>query len=344
MKSHLKFKNTEFDFNFSFYLLVTFSVLEIEAQKIVTCKFASDFCLLENGKLFLNEIVEIDGTREQKVSVTRLWIQNYHLENLAGKFSEDFPNLKEVKITKSILKLHENSLEILKEIRTLKVFNNRILVIDEGTFKNLSNLEILELYLNYLEKIPGTLFSGNLKLRKLNLNYNVLRNLDRDLLTELVELDEFSISWNQLLSVPGRLFRNTKKIIKISLNRNKIPEIPENLLEGLELLESLNLSGNRLQILPTELFRDTRNLKDLQLYRNRIKILSPSIFENLVNLKILNLENNNCVNKKIEQFQELTLDLRKCHENCKLDTNCNEELMKKQIAELEAKIRAMNPQ
>ncbi|KAL0130696.1 hypothetical protein PUN28_002374 [Cardiocondyla obscurior] len=171
-------------------------------------------------------------------------------------------------------------------VQKLILRRNRIVRIDVGAFKELSNLIELDLSYNQLtaEYLKPHIFEGKYSpeayeplsnVRTLDLSYNILRWLPilcfehlADLkvlklagnpfglfdyrtsiaITSLSFLEELDISNCQLKNLPNIQFHNANYLKKLDLSRNNLTVVPE-ALEGIKTLEHLSLDGNPIRVI-----------------------------------------------------------------------------------------------
>ena len=157
---------------------------------------------------------------------------------------------------------------------------------------NLINLEILDLYNNFLDgPIPPEI--GNLiNLERLDLYNNFLDGPIPPEIGNLINLERLDLSNNSLSgSIPPEI-ENLINLERLNLRNNSLSgSIPPE-IENLINLEELYLSNNRLSgSIPPEI-GNLINLEDLNLYNNFLDGPIPPEIENLINLEELYLSNN----------------------------------------------------
>lgn len=183
-------------------------------------------------------------------------------------------------------------------------------------FRNLHNLNYLEIVSNNLSHLPAGIFSGLRKLTRLNINSNNLSNLTKDTFmgaTSIVELDlnknnfeilpgnvfehlinmeNINLNGNRFTELPVGLFSQNKKLIKFRLLYNSIDlkTLPIDFLADLPQLTEVSISNA--QSLPEDMFSGSTNIKMLSMQFNKFTTLPSRIFNSQVNLTDLNLSNN----------------------------------------------------
>lgn len=130
----------------------------------------------------------------------------------------------------------------LINLQRIYLSNCQIKIINEKTFKGLTNLVELDLSENFLETVPTSSFIDCPSLMRLTLSSNPLTSLKR-------------LAFNHLS------FLNT-----LDLDKCKIGEIEQGAFQGLHSLEWLVLEDNSLRMIPGETL--PRNLKGVELRGN----------------------------------------------------------------------------
>lgn len=186
-----------------------------------------------------------------------LWLEELHLDDNSistvgveeGAFREAV-SLKMLFLTKN----HLSSVPIglPDDLKELRLDENRIAIIAEEAFKNVTRLERLLLDGNLLtdEGIsPGTF-------------------------QDLITLRELSLARNSLTYPPT--FLPGEVLVKLNFQENQINEIPVRAFAGLHKLERLDISNNQLQSLTQGVFDGLLSLRQLTV-RNNLWLCDCSI-------------------------------------------------------------------
>ncbi|XP_069028559.1 leucine-rich repeat transmembrane protein FLRT2 [Embiotoca jacksoni] len=186
-----------------------------------------------------------------------LWLEELHLDDNSistvgveeGAFREAV-SLKMLFLTKN----HLSSVPIglPDDLKELRLDENRIAVIAEEAFRNVTHLERLQLDGNLLtdEGIsPGTF-------------------------QDLVTLRELSLARNSLTYPPP--FLPVEVLVKLNFQENQINQIPVRAFAGLHKLERLDISNNQLQSLTQDVFDGLVSLRQLTV-RNNLWLCDCSI-------------------------------------------------------------------
>uniref|UniRef100_A0A8C0S8I8 Toll-like receptor 9 n=4 Tax=Canis lupus familiaris TaxID=9615 RepID=A0A8C0S8I8_CANLF len=139
-------------------------------------------------------------------------------------------------------------------------------------FKNLLNLEELDISENSLSFLPSGVFDGmppNLK--TLSLVKNGLKSFHWERLQYLKNLETLDLSYNELKIVPERLYNCSRSLKKLILKYNQIRQLTKHFLQDAFQLRYLDLSSNKIQIIQKTSFPENvlNNLEMLLLHHNR---------------------------------------------------------------------------
>ncbi|XP_019620927.1 PREDICTED: slit homolog 2 protein-like [Branchiostoma belcheri] len=156
----------------------------------------------------------------------------------------------------------------LKDLEELDLDNNQITDIEVGSFDGLENLRLLFLYRNALEKLASGLFKG---------------------MTNLLQI---YLSSNNITTVEDGAFEGLENLQLIQLHENKIEEIGDGAFKGLPTLIDLDLHLNNLTTVPGKAITSLENLRRVQLFDNKIKIVKEDDFKGLESLQLIYLQNN----------------------------------------------------
>ncbi|XP_023222761.1 protein artichoke-like isoform X1 [Centruroides sculpturatus] len=265
---------------------------------------------------------------------------------------EKIPTLKELYLHSNKIKsLDGISLTALKDLEILNLSRNRIFIFPSNFFTGVSKLKSLIIDLNNIYNPNNKTFRGleNLNelsmqhnsflnfpslttftnLRKLNVNYNRIKALPKNILMSVNQLDELSLSYNLITEIPDGTFQNFINLRVLNLRGNNLPQlssdklrISSSTLEHLDLgnndisrvtrldfprMVSLNLDNNKLSTLSPDSFDQMTNLKHLNLSRNRLERLFPDSFIKIHGLLNLDLSHNLLTYIPSQAFLNLTV-------------------------------------
>ncbi|KAI1241604.1 Toll-like receptor 7, partial [Lamprotornis superbus] len=203
-------------------------------------------------------------------TLKELYIYNNMIQEIQEQDLSGLPNL-------DILDLRMES----QSLRILEFRGNRldVLWMDGNArylsfFKNLTNLEELDISFNSLRFLPHSVFEEMPpSLRILNLTNNQLESFIWGNLPSLRNLVTLDLSNNLLATVPRELSNCTSSLQKLMLRNNRIQRLTKYFLRGAFELRYLDLSSNKIEIIKRSSFPENviNNLKMLLLHGNPFK-------------------------------------------------------------------------
>jgi Leucine-rich repeat (LRR) protein len=164
---------------------------------------------------------------------------------------------------------------------------------DIYNIKKPENVKELNLYWNNLTNIDKDIFSGLTQLQILNLYSNNLTNLNKDIFSGLTQLQELNFASNNLTNLDKDLFKYNTQLQKLYLWDNNLTNLDKNIFSGLTQLQELYLSRNNLTNLDKDLFKYNTQLQILSFSNNQLTNLDKDIFSGLTQLQKLSLDRNN---------------------------------------------------
>ncbi|VDD93718.1 unnamed protein product [Enterobius vermicularis] len=170
---------------------------------------------------------------------------------------------------------------------------NRISKIENGTFDEMINLEVLDLSGNRLKKIEAFWFQGaKWKLKYLNLEENTLQSLPVEVFSTMPTLESLILDGNPKLfdwknsSKPFGFGDSLTALKNLSMNSCKIKNLPDDYFAKLTSLEVLSLANNFFITLPTALHK-IPSLLSLDLSKTDITEIDQDSFLYDTNLQSL---------------------------------------------------------
>ena len=200
----------------------------------------------------------------------------------------------------------------------LRLAGNRLAVLPDRLFSNLSHLDYLDLSGNRLTSLSQSLFGDLRSLKSLLLANNRISHMDPTTFDALQLLDRLALENNQLTSLPASLFgslsslrtltlqgnrlsavqsdvfpTSPSSLLTLKLDRNRIANLDQIEMSSLSSLMTLTLTANRLTTIPSASFVGLGNITFLDLSRNRISgSLRLTSMNGLTSLQTLNLSGN----------------------------------------------------
>ncbi|XP_021957073.1 carboxypeptidase N subunit 2 [Folsomia candida] len=188
-------------------------------------------------------------------------------------------------------------LQPLKKLKSLKLQDNQLTVINETTFHGLSSLEIMSLRQNRIEILPPEIFKDLRNLENLDLSGNQITHINSSTFTGLSSaMLELNMAKNSLSILENETFSKLNNLARLSLHGNNLEVLEPGAFTGLTNLTWLQLGNNILTSVDPALFLPTQNLKRLELNNNDLAFVGDEAFEHLHDLEIIKLEGNgwNC--------------------------------------------------
>lgn len=152
-------------------------------------------------------------------------------------------NRLELGISGGKLKLQKNSLLGLKNLKTLRVFNTDIPVLERFILQGIPMLIELKLQGN-IPNVEFDAFTDLNNLVDLDLSQCNILKISMDAFYGLQNLTKVDLSYNQLEYIPPGLFsiKQQKKLKEINLTKNKLLSLPP------DFFKSLRISNKQFQV------------------------------------------------------------------------------------------------
>ncbi|XP_006006873.1 SLIT and NTRK-like protein 6 [Latimeria chalumnae] len=154
-------------------------------------------------------------------------------------------NPRKLLLTGNIIQaLIKTDLMEYSSLELLHFGNNRIELIQEGTFMNLTNLQKLYLNGNYITRLTRDMFLGLQSLEYLYLEYNVIKEIHSRTFIVIPKLKVLYLNNNILQTLPPHVF-DSIPLARLNLKNNKFVHLPvSNVLDKLESLAQIDLGDN----------------------------------------------------------------------------------------------------
>ncbi len=223
-----------------------------------------------------------------------------------GDLWREHPGLESISLDSCrISKLTHDSFSHLPNLKILKL--NKLsssLEIEQGAFRGLTRLEVLDLSSNGLWTLPERLTCHLPSLTSLNVSYNHLTDASDSgissqdcLAASLASLD---LSGNFISTLRGGEFGRAPALRVLDLSANRMGLLQDGALDELSNLQVLDLSNNRLAAMPGSLFKSNSELRSMRLQNNSLTLLPEGIFAGLETLRSLNLSANSLESHLLE--------------------------------------------
>lgn len=203
------------------------------------------------------------------------------------------PSLKRLKADYN--RIGALSYDILKSVQGLEELSlafNIIREIPKGTFADLSQLKILNLYGNHITGIDQDTFAGTEdKLEYLDLGFNIIEQIATDI--SMPALKYLNLGKNKLKSIEGA-FNLLSSLNVLILRENSIEEVTPFTFTGMDNLISIDISKNYIRSVAPGVFSNNY-LNEVNISGNLLKELAQETFINLPILEMLDLSHNNLI-------------------------------------------------
>ncbi|XP_078583270.1 uncharacterized protein LOC144865985 [Branchiostoma floridae x Branchiostoma japonicum] len=187
---------------------------------------------------------------------------------------------------------HANISKIPSDTRLFLMLGTDLKEVRKDLFKDLTNLEELDLDNNQITDIEVGAFEDLSKLRLLFLYRNALEKLQPGVFKGMINLQMIYLSSNNITTIEDGAFEGLPKLLLIQLHENQIEEIGDGAFKGLPTLIDLDLHFNKLTTIPGKAISLLSNLTRVQLFENRIIMVKEHDFKDLERLQIIYLQNN----------------------------------------------------
>ncbi|CAG5056585.1 unnamed protein product [Parnassius apollo] len=216
------------------------------------------------------------------------------------------PKLKVFDASFNYIKHFEGTLvSNLHELREIKLPYNKIMDIRSGSFRDLINLETIDLDNNKIEIIHPLAISNLPKVLSIYLSRNHIIDIPDRVFTNLPKLRVIELQGNRLQFVSTRAFENTPLVQYLNVSNNQITSLENSGIRHLFSLEVLDLSFNKLTKITSESFRYMEWLVELNLDNNQICHISGKPFDTMPRLKVLTLRHNKLTSVAESHFEKL---------------------------------------
>ncbi|CAH2355014.1 adenylate cyclase [[Candida] railenensis] len=258
---------------------------------------------LDMQKNFLDELPSKFGNHLK--NLTHLKLNSNQLSTLPKSFGK-LKNLVSLNLSSNYFNSYPEAVSELINLADLDLSYNDLSVLPDSISK-LQNLAKLNLCTNKLEKSLPEFFTNFKSLKRLDIRYNQISNID--VLGTLPSLEVAYASKNNISGFSDRMenlrllhfdrnpitdlqFENLLPILTVlDLSKAKITSVPPEFIKKIPNIEKLVLDKNHLVTLPDEL-GDLPKLAFLSLYGNNLQVL-PSTIGHLTSLQSLDLHSNN---------------------------------------------------
>lgn len=335
----------------SLLAVIISSAYSIELQ----CKkWRKEICFNSNIVIKEKAISIQFKTDENKVGIKTLFLKEAVVFFLPVNISQEFPNLKVLKvINSSLTEFEKSNFAGLEKITEVNFERNLITNLPADALYLLESLTKINLNYNNISDIPAKIFSNNLNLTEISFIGNRIEQLHDQTFKNLVNLNYIFLSDNNIEDLRGGTFDDCTELKVISISNNKLKYAPINIFDKNNKLtfSKKNFENNKcidsyLKKSSLEKFEDLKDaLKDNckphnQAYIDELKEKNEKLEKEL---KKLSNEFAKAEKKVTEANEKL---VRKSEELIELQKNkdkCDKELAPKdqKILELSGKVEEL---
>ncbi|CAH0597691.1 unnamed protein product [Chrysodeixis includens] len=274
----------------SFNSLTALKHLDLSQNKIQKLKLGviDEPKQLTHLNLSHNQITAFPlGLFDQVTRLTHLDLKGNKISNLELGIFDPLHGLKVLDLSSNNLlgrDLNPYVFDQSTHITWLDYSRNDMSDAPQNLLHALDSLEFLNLDRCFLTEVPAFAIKSNLRTMKhLILSTNQIKSLDNAaIFVNLDNLEILDLSYNLLENINGDILAPLKKLQKIVLRSNKIKTIPDNLFRNIPKLITIDLFGNLMEDVPVNAFRGSP-LKNLNLANNKITYLQDNFCLELMN-------------------------------------------------------------
>jgi Leucine-rich repeat (LRR) protein len=268
-------------------------LLDLSRNKLATIdsKTFSDLANLKMLNLAYNELVKIPQFNLPNLKI--LDMGHNQLSTLNQASFLHLTQLQKLKLDHNFINdfgLADCPFLYCNLLKILSLRNNKIKLIEncENAFTNLSQLRVLDLAFNFIEKLDSNFYPSQLE--KLRLNYNSIGYLEQSFFLNMSELKVLNLTRNHLKSFQSIEINTFLEVLNLSQNRIEHFSL-SNFKNWNNRLKFLNLSNNFIRKLDRDLISNLNHYANLVLNNNLItEFKFPGMSGDFSNL---NIENNN---------------------------------------------------
>eukprot|EP00090_Calanus_glacialis_P019644 TRINITY_DN30137_c0_g1_i1.p1 TRINITY_DN30137_c0_g1~~TRINITY_DN30137_c0_g1_i1.p1 ORF type:complete len:1191 (-),score=181.26 TRINITY_DN30137_c0_g1_i1:163-3735(-) len=215
------------------------------------------------------------------------------IDNVQPDFLSTMPNLQ-------ALKLNGNKIQALKmspdlfQLRNLDVSSNKLVKITADNFNGLESLTHLSLANNQIQTIHTATFRNASQILVLDISDNQLMSVPESLkyLTNLQTLD---IGHNYISDINNSPFSVMEGLWRLQIHGNQIKNISHNIFSNLKTLQIIDMSRNEIASIDRGAFDQNKMLRAIRLDGNQVREID-GIFTHLPELIWLNVSDNKIKN------------------------------------------------
>lgn len=212
--------------------------------------------------------------------IRRIWIEDYCTSGICMGLTiakQDFVIFSQLPI---------------KRVTSLTFLNSSIAKIPHLLFDSFPDLETLKILNCSMEMFEKPQFEGASYLMALDLGYNKLTEIPRNIFLGADNLRTLSLEFNQIKSIHNQSFLALKELQLLSLEGNELEYVTNTMFAPLRKLEVLNLARNKLTVVPVGIFNRNTHLQHIKVGFNMLRSVDANVYRTLTKLKTLDYSGN----------------------------------------------------
>ncbi|TDG52829.1 hypothetical protein AWZ03_001062 [Drosophila navojoa] len=282
--------------------------LNLQSNKLesITDNFFSNNSRLEQLDLSRNLIRTISPTAfDNQRSLEYLDLSGNALLDISVGLG-NLHSLRDVDLSyNQITRVHADVVNAWRNVVEIRLSNNLIVELQQGTFRNLPKLQYLDLSSNEISSVqPGALKSLP-ELQEFVLADNKLVELKDHVFEDLPSLLASHFQYNKLRYISPESFHHANSLVFLNLSNNHFRNMENIGLRSMRNLEVLDLSTNGVKMVSTMPLKALNWLVELKMDNNQICRIQGSPFETMPRLRVLSMRNNQLRTIKERTFRNL---------------------------------------